>query len=184
MKKKDEFTEILEQRGSGIYRSLAGFQQECPVIHKGTKGYGYTYADLPTILETINPLLEKYGLGFTQLMEGTGIKTILFHVETGQTIESFTHIPQIELKGMNAFQSAGSGITYYRRYALSSMLGIVTDKDTDAGGEQKPKTLTDQRFSDALTALQEGKTTVEEIKKFNLTPAQAVELDEVANSIK
>ena len=32
-----------------IYKSLAAFQQEVQVIHKGTKGYGYSYADLPTI---------------------------------------------------------------------------------------------------------------------------------------
>jgi hypothetical protein len=36
---------------------------------------------------------------------------------------------------MNDYQAYGSGITYYRRYALSSMLGLVTDKDTDAAGE-------------------------------------------------
>ena len=35
---------------------------------------------------------------------------------------------------MNEYQSYGSGVTYYRRYALSSMLGLVTDKDTDAAG--------------------------------------------------
>jgi hypothetical protein len=28
-----------------IFKALADFQQECPVIHKGTTGYGYTYAD-------------------------------------------------------------------------------------------------------------------------------------------
>ena len=27
-------------------KAIANFQQECPVIHKGTKGYGYSYADL------------------------------------------------------------------------------------------------------------------------------------------
>jgi hypothetical protein len=37
---------------------------------------------------------------------------------------------------MNDYQAYGSGVTYFRRYALSSMLGLVTDKDTDASGEQ------------------------------------------------
>jgi len=37
---------------------------------------------------------------------------------------------------MNAFQVAGSSITYYRRYSLSSALGLVTDVDSDAKGEQ------------------------------------------------
>lgn len=123
-----------------IFKSLADFQQEVPVIHKGTKGYGYSYTDLPAIFEVINPLLKKHGLGFTQLVNDSCIETILFHVESGETIKSLTEIPQnVELAKMNQFQVLGSAITYIRRYALSSMLGLVTDKDTDASGEQKPK---------------------------------------------
>jgi hypothetical protein len=126
-----------------LFKALAAFQQECPVVHKGTQGYGYSYADLPEILKTINPLLKKHKLGFTQLVHGDSISTILFH-ESGETIETTTIIPQgVSLKGMNEFQVAGSAITYYRRYALSAMLGIVTDKDIDAAGQQtstpKPK---------------------------------------------
>lgn len=120
-----------------LFKALANFQQEVPTIHKDTKGYGYTYTRLSTILELINPLLKKHKLGFTQLVESKGIKTILFHVESGETLESFTDIPQdVNLKGMNDFQVLGSAITYIRRYALSSMLGLVTDKDIDASGEQ------------------------------------------------
>jgi hypothetical protein len=120
-----------------IYKSLALFQQEVKTIHQDTKGYGYTYTNLSTILETINPLLAKHGLGFTQLVNGTGVLTILFHVESGETIQSETDIPQgVTLKGMNEFQVLGSAITYIRRYSLSSMLGLVTDKDADAAGEQ------------------------------------------------
>jgi len=68
-----------------LFKALAEFQQEVPVIHKTTEGYGYTYADLPAIFEVINPLLKKHGLGFTQLMESKSIKTIVFHVESGET---------------------------------------------------------------------------------------------------
>lgn len=123
-----------------LFKALAEFQQEVPTIHKGTKGYGYTYADLPAIFEVINPLLKKHGLGFTQLMQGNSLETIVFHCESGERLTSLAELPQdIELKGMNAFQVAGSSITYFRRYALSSALGLVTDKDADAGGEQEPK---------------------------------------------
>lgn len=122
---------------TNLFKALAAFQQEVPVIHKGTQGYGYSYADLPKIFEVINPLLKKHGLGFTQLMQGQSIKTIIFHCESGESIEGITDIPQnVQLKGMNDFQVLGSAITYLRRYALSSALGLVTDKDTDAGGEQ------------------------------------------------
>jgi len=120
-----------------LYKALANFQQEVPVILKDTSGFGYKYADLPAIFEIINPLMKKNGLGFTQLVSGTQIKTILFHVESGEELESNTDIPQgVQLKGMNDFQVLGSAITYIKRYALSSMLGLVTDKDTDASGEQ------------------------------------------------
>lgn len=121
-----------------LFKSLAAFQQEVPAIHQGTKGYGYTYSDLKTIFKVINPILKKHDLGFTQLLDGVNIKTVIFHTGSGESIESITEIPQnINLKGMNTFQVNGSGITYYRRYSLSSILGLVTDVDSDAGGEEK-----------------------------------------------
>ena len=120
-----------------LFRALANFQQEVPVILKDTQAYGYKYADLPEIFKVINPLLKKHGIGFAQPIEGNSIKTIIFHIESGETLESITEIPQnVELKGMNSFQVLGSAITYIRRYALSSILGLITDKDTDASGEQ------------------------------------------------
>ena len=123
-----------------LFKALADFQQEVPTIHKGTKGYGYSYADLPTIFEVINPLLKKNGLGFYQTLETIDndqyIKTVIFHVDSGETIESSVSIPKVSLKGMNDYQAFGSGVTYYRRYAISSALGLVTDVDNDASGEQ------------------------------------------------
>ena len=166
-----------------LFKSLAEFQQEVPTIHKATQGYGYTYADLPKIFEVINPLLKKHGLGFTQLINGTELITIVFHVESGETIESKTAIPQgVQLKGQNDFQVLGSAITYLRRYALSSILGIVSDKDTDAGGEQvktevknelKKVAIDDKRLAKAIKAISEGEYTTDELlKTFELTPEQ------------
>jgi len=122
-----------------LFKSLAAFQQEVPTIHKGTKGYGYSYADLPAIFEVINPLMAKHGLGFTQTVNGTQLCTTVFHIKSGEVVEGCADIPQgVTLKGMNDFQVLGSAITYMRRYQLSAMLGLVTDKDTDAGGQQTP----------------------------------------------
>ena len=121
-----------------LFKSLAAFQQEVPAIHKATQGYGYMYSDLTTIFKVINPILAKNSLGFTQLLEGASIKTIVFHTESGETLETVTEIPKnITLKGMNAYQAAGSSYTYFRRYSLSSILGLVTDVDSDAKGEQE-----------------------------------------------
>ena len=166
---KTETTKKTKEVVKSIYKSLADFQQECPVIHKSTKGYGYSYSDLPTIFAVINPLLKKNGLGFTQLINGSSIETILFHIETGETITSKTAIPEdVSLKGMNQFQVLGSAVTYIRRYALSSMLGIVTDKDTDASGEQLPKkkpALAQDRFQKALDKIESKEITKEGLLK-------------------
>lgn len=125
---------------SEIHRSLAAFQQEVPPIYKGTSGYGYKYADWGEILKVINPLLKKHNLGFTQVLDETSLRTILFHTESSEEIVSSVEIPQgVELKGMNDFQVLGSAITYLRRYSLSSILGLVTDEDADALGEQTGK---------------------------------------------
>ena len=60
-----------------LFKSLATFQQEVPVIFKGTQGFGYSYADLPKIFEVINPLLKKHGLGFTQTLHTKDRKSVV-----------------------------------------------------------------------------------------------------------
>lgn len=165
-----------------LFKSLAAFQQEVPVIHKGTQGFGYSYADLPAIFDKINPLLKKHGLGFTQLLNSKDginyLDTIIYHVESGESLESRTEIPSVSLKGMNDYQSFGSGVTYYRRYALASSLALVTDKDTDASGEQVKKekilpSIDEKRFQEAVKAIIAGSYKRENLEKaFALTQGQ------------
>jgi hypothetical protein len=159
-----------------LFKALADFQQEVPTIHKGTQGYGYSYSDLPAIFKVINPLLQKHGLGFIQSINSHDgdnyLNTIVFHSESAEKIESNTLIPIVSLKGMNDYQSFGSGITYYRRYALASMLGLVTDKDTDASGEQTKQSISDDRFVKAIEAIKQGKAKKTDLNKFELTAEQ------------
>ena len=126
-----------------LFTALFKFQQEVPVIFKATKAFNYNYADLPAIIEVIRPLLKKNSLVFTQpldMRDGVqGITTIICHTETGQILEGFVGIGDVELKGQNTYQSLGSGITYLRRYSLESMLGLVTSKDDDGGGSSANK---------------------------------------------
>jgi|TARA_R110000744_G_scaffold218441_2_gene337184 hypothetical protein len=125
------------------YKALAGFQQECPVLLKDTDGYGYKYVDLTKIIHSINPLMKKHGLGFTQKLgtnQDTGqscLTTTIFHVGTGESDSSTVDIPLVEMKGQNIYQAFGSGTTYFRRYQLSAQLGVISDKDVDAYGEQE-----------------------------------------------
>lgn len=145
-----------------IYKAIADFQQEVPVIFKEDDGYNYKYATLNSIYEVINPLLKKHGLGFYQAVNGTNLKTVVFHIESGEIIESDTAIPQgVQLNKMNDFQVLGSAITYLRRYTLSALLGLVTDKDEDMAGKQKkidsidiaPKLTPEEAYGKAKQAL-------------------------------
>lgn len=155
-----------------LIKALSEFQNECPIIHKDTKGHNYTYADLPQIFSIINPLLKKHKLCFTQLLENEGIKTILFHVESAEQLESFTLIPKVKLGNMNDYQAYGSGVTYFRRYALSSMLGLITDKDIDAQGEQvRQPSMNGQSWANAISKL----NTIEELTAFYNANKTAIE---------
>jgi hypothetical protein len=103
---------------------------------------------------------------------------MVFHIETGEHIESSIAIPYVQLKGMNDFQSFGSGVTYYRRYAISAALALVTDKDTDGAGEQvktekKLPAIDQKRFSAAVQAIAKGEYTREKLEaSFALTEGQ------------
>ena len=109
-----------------ILKAMDKFRQDCPIIHQETEGYKYTYANLPTIFDKINPLLKKHGLGFIQPLSRDTIKTIVFHIESGEQIESEIELKHgVKLAGMNDFQVIGSQITYLRRYSLSSLLGLI-----------------------------------------------------------
>lgn len=120
-----------------LLKALFAFQQEVKPIFKGTTGYGYRYSDLTEIDGVIKPLLTKHGLGYIQPLRENKVETILYHAESGEQISSIIEIPtNVTLKGMNDFQVLGSGITYLRRYSLSSLLGLITDADLDATGKQ------------------------------------------------
>lgn len=174
-----------------LFKALAEFQQEVPVIFKattaGSGNFAYQYADLPAIFNVINPLLQKHGLGFTQLTnhkEGIDyLTTVVFHVESGETLEtSLRLLPEVELKGQNIFQSYGSQLTYFRRYGISQILGLVTDKDTDAVGETtKKKPFPNERFETGMNMVFKGEITKDQFLKaingFTLTPEQTKQIE-------
>ena len=163
-----------------LLESVAMFQYEAPILLKNTEGYGYKYVDLAEIIRVITPILKKHDLFILQPLVNNGIKTIIGHWPSGQIFEEFTEIPQdISLAKMNPYQAQGAGITYWRRYALSSFLGLVSDKDIDMGGKtqtKKPKLSTD-RFNEALHAIQNGNYSIDELKtNFELTANQLKKL--------
>ena len=107
---------------------------------RNQNGYGYKYATLDSILEKVRPILAKNGLSILQSQEiqesSVVVTTLLMHT-SGEWIETRAEAPFTTLKGMNDYQSLGAGITYLRRYAISSLLNIASEEDTDANATSK-----------------------------------------------
>lgn len=96
--------------------------------------YSYSYASLDAVWDSCRKLLSENNLAIIQIPDETEghlqLETMLIHA-SGQWLTST--LPLIATPDP---QKLGSQITYFRRYALSAMLGIVTDEDMD--GQQTP----------------------------------------------
>ena len=92
------------------------------------------YADLGAIIQSAKPVLAKHGLSVSQLAESEagsiGVTTMLMH-SSGEWVASTISLPISDEKGKSSAQVAGSVITYLRRYALASVLGLYADEDGD-----------------------------------------------------
>jgi len=103
------------------------------------------YATLNSVMESCRDALLENGIWITQFpvpveTGHVGLVTKLTHVESGQWQSSLMVMPLPKTDP----QGYGSAMTYSRRYALSALIGIVTEEDDDgaaAGIEsgQRPK---------------------------------------------
>jgi len=119
--------------------------------------YDYFYAALPEIMDAIRPILGKHGLAVMQSTETQdGFPSIVTKVlhESGEWISS-DHL--IMAPSQNDPQSAGSAITYGRRYSLTALLGLAADEDDDGqAGSQKRSDSTPQGGSQGRQAPPSG----------------------------
>lgn len=135
MNKSDQINEIA--------KALSTLQGEIKDAHKDKAGYNYKYADLSQVLEIVRPLLSKHGLAITQLCgsadEKVSVETMLMHT-SGQWISSTIEMVAEKGKGRTMAQDVGSVISYARRYALTSLVGMTqTDNDANNVQEQAPR---------------------------------------------
>jgi ERF superfamily protein len=123
----------------GIMKAIQTVQQNADTISKKTKGQVgtrvYMYANLVNTWEAVKSLLKQNDLVVVQSPMtpqsnhiGSFFQTTIFHVTSGEWIQET--MPMILQR--DDPQAIGSAITYYRRYMLTSMLGLIPDDDTDA----------------------------------------------------
>lgn len=127
-----------------LAKALLKFQGQMQAIKKDSSNpfFKSKYASLSTILDHIQKPLAETGLAFTQFPSGdNGLTTILLHAESGEYIlESFNMKPS-----KSDPQGQGSAITYQRRYALGSILGLNIDEDDDANAASKPEAKAEEK---------------------------------------
>jgi hypothetical protein len=122
--------------------ALAAVQAEAPTLPKDKTNphFHSKFTGLDTIVETVGPILSKHGLVWiTKPGQGDNGPTLeyrLVHVETGEG-ETGT-MPLLLTKADS--QGLGSALTYARRYALCSVLNLVSDDDDDGNGNAAANT--------------------------------------------
>ena len=124
-----------------LFERLLAAQEKIGKISKDKENpfFKSKYADINIVIDMIKPILNEEGILFMQPLSNVdgkpAITTILRHNQ--DSIEYTTVFPDLpkpaEGKKSNPFQDMGSAITYYRRYALISILGLEsTDDDANS----------------------------------------------------
>lgn len=120
-----------------ITAALCKFIKQVGTIEeKDTAQYG-KFADLSTVLSTVNPALAANGLAVVHTTKVEDNKNILItnllHT-SGESITSEMLLPNNTGGGGNPMHKEGGAITYCRRYSLLAILGLnagIPDNDGD-----------------------------------------------------
>jgi hypothetical protein len=169
----------VEVYGMSIYVKLWKAKHEIKGVTKGKDNpfFKSKYADLNAILDAVEPILLKYNLIILQpILEGH-VVTQIIDIETGEKVESKLLLPIL-----NDPQKQIAGVTYFRRATLQSLLSLqaVDNDGNELRDAEKKETLSEERFTSALSALLEGKVSKELLlNKFSLTQAQIIKLAQV-----
>ena len=113
---------------SELTKALIQFHKDVDKIEKNARANYGKFADLANVLSTVTPALLKNDLVLTQEFLQDSLTTTLRHV-SGETITSVCDL--ILSEGRNKTQEWGKAVTYQRRYAIVSLLGLVADMDMD-----------------------------------------------------
>lgn len=118
---------------SNIYAAIIAAQGEFGALPKtGTNPhFKNKFVPLHEVMQAIIPVLSKHGLALLQFpsnIDGApALRSVLVH-ESGEHVEATMPL----LAAKDDPQGQGSALTYARRYAAMSILGLVGDEDDDA----------------------------------------------------
>lgn len=121
-----------------IMSAIKAVQQGADPVKKDTKGQvgsrQYMYANLVDTWDTIKDLMNQNDLVVVQSPTvaennvGHFFETTIYHTKSAQWIKE----RMMMVLQRDDPQGIGAAITYYRRYMITSMLGLIPDDDNDA----------------------------------------------------
>jgi hypothetical protein len=135
---------------TNLATALLEAQKAMPAIHKDSKAdvptktgksFSYTYLSLQGLLGIVVPVLNEHGLAVLQTpsLRDDGQQVLITTLLHGESGEQFTGETPLVLNGAQTPQTWGGAVTYARRYALTSLLGIAADEDDDGAAASRPK---------------------------------------------
>ncbi len=141
---------MAEPTKNSMVYDLLQLQKALPVMPKDTSNpfFKSKYTSLDTITELAFPIIHKHNFVWVTLPSTTeagkpSLKYKLIHI-SGEKIEG-----EMELQLAKADpQGQGSAISYARRYAITSVLGIVSDADDDGEAARKAAEFAKKTFDE------------------------------------
>lgn len=140
---------MTDDKRHDVLSGIAEVQQSVEAVKRTTEGYGYKYATLDDVWQLVKNSMAEHGLGWTAVSASEIVgaqtdmpavyntltvavyetthenETLLDMVKHGEAVSSSYTYPAA------AAQQVGSFETYYRRYALTHLLGLTTVMDDD-----------------------------------------------------
>ena len=127
------------------------------------------YADLGSVIVAVREACSRHGIARYQVhwtdMEGNLILTTRI-AHAGEWVEADFLLRVETLKGLKMLQMVGNALTYAKRYALTSMLGIASGEDDD--GESTPEPEPDRQTPESS----KWQTAVQAYAKVGVKPPQ------------
>lgn len=130
-------TAKIEYDKNPLAVALAAFQAELPTVtlDGDNPHFKSKFTTLSNLTSTAIPVLSKHGLAFSSTPrvteQGFVLEAHLIH-ESGERLTASFPIAETNP------QKVGSAVTYFRRYALAALTGIVAETDDDGNTASIP----------------------------------------------
>lgn len=155
----ERIKEMMENQASAagkdkLAAALVAARAEMPTLVKNANNphLKNDYADLPTTIATVTPVLSKHGLVLTQFpgmlnadCTKIALTNILLHAPSGQSLAFTMEMPCSGAAKKDGTvmpptaQTVGSAITYARRYSYQAICGLAAvDDDGNAASGVGP----------------------------------------------